>query len=127
MGWEPATRTRYEYDADDRVVTAITETEPEFDDDERMLLIAYERWSSERGAHGYPWAEAMSTEADPTNLQGTFRFIAEGPVIDWAERARLDAFDAYRKAMEDAGATPNMHGVTFTVVKRDFAPASLDS
>jgi len=54
----------------------------------------------------------MSEATDPANQ---FAFYGAEPVTDWAEKARLDKEDAFKKQHEKA----NMNGVIFSVKKRD--------
>ena len=39
-GWEPVVTTRYEYDGQGRLITSVTTTEVEWDDDERQTMLA---------------------------------------------------------------------------------------
>jgi len=54
----------------------------------------------------------MSPDADPTNRKGRWRYEAE-PVIDFAQKAREDAAEAWREGKNST------HGVTFRVKKVD--------
>lgn len=61
--------------------------------------------------------DATSDGADPNDYESSFRYVAEGPHINWAERARLAAIEAYRK---DMGDKPDMDGKFWTVRKVEF-------
>ncbi|MEK6310286.1 MAG: hypothetical protein V4755_06225, partial [Curtobacterium sp.] len=74
---------------------------------------------------GYRIDVATSPDNDPDNPNGTGYFRAGvpvtdpdgvttwGPIINLAEKARLDRMDAYREAL---GENANVNGVTFPVV-----------
>jgi len=47
--------------------------------------------------------------------------MAKGPFTDWAEKAKLDAEDAYKAGFPEDH-PPNMHGLYFTVEKREATP-----
>lgn len=66
-GWEPAEVTRYEYDDDGRLVTSITEREPEWCRADVEGLIAFLELGRV-GPHGQPMSEATSPLANPSNL-----------------------------------------------------------
>lgn len=91
----------------------ITRRDSEFDDRETALLIAFREWRDGIGRNGHPLAETTASVADP-NEYGPYRYVAHGPFTDWAEKARLDAEEKYRKA---AGEDPNLHGMFWTVEK----------
>lgn len=78
-------------------------------------MLAYQRYASDLGAHGYLMSEVTDDRANP-NYYGDdyYRYIAEAPRTDWAERARLDAIEAWRDA---AGENANMNGLIFPVRK----------
>jgi len=119
QGWEPEEVTAYEYDSDGRLVRSVTTRESEFDDEQRTLLLAIIDFESGIGAHGHPYAEAMSDEADPTNYGGHWRYEGVGPFTDHAEKAKADAIDTY-KAQFPKDAPPNMNGLVFRVVKHPY-------
>lgn len=99
--------TTFEYDADGRMVRAVTVREPEFDDAERALLIASRRRVI--GDHGIALEDAM-------NPENQFAFVApSAPKVDWADKALRDRMDAYY-ASRPKGESRNGHrwgGVTF--------------
>lgn len=88
--------------------------EPEWDEEQLDLVLAEQRVRNLTGPNGEWMPEATSDDADPNNYDSGYRYKPEGPFTNWAEKTRLDALDAYRKAMkEDA----NLNGVYFTVDK----------
>lgn len=87
----------------------------EWDDEQRALAIASFEVDRETPDHGFHLSEALSAEADPANRDGAFKFRAGLPVVDWAEKARRDAADAYRRDNDNA----NMNGLFFPVEKVD--------
>lgn len=106
-GWEPAEVTSFVYEGD-RLVRTVSVREPEFTAAETAVLLASRRREFEAGPHGVPMQEAT----DPANQ---FAFKGKsGPVVDWAEKARLDAQEAWRKANPDA----NTHGHIWAVERR---------
>lgn len=111
-GWEPAEVTQFEYDGEGRVVRQTTLREAEWDREEYELLIASRELEAETGSHGFPMAEAM----DPAN-QFAFKG-SDTPVIDFAEKARLDAQEAYYKKWDTKDRPVNRHGHVFSVVKK---------
>lgn len=66
LGWEPTRVTTYEYDTSGRLVRSITETEPEWDDDERGWAYALADVEAEMcpGGCGQPVAESTAVGAD---------------------------------------------------------------
>lgn len=77
-------------------------------------MVAYNLHLATLGPHGFPTSEATSSEADPNNRLGSFKFVADDvPTIDFVEKARRDAEDAYRENYKDA----NMNGLSFPVRK----------
>lgn len=112
-GWEPRTVTEYEY-ADGVLVRSVEYREPEFDDAQVDLMIAYQRYVADVGRHGHLMSEATDPKADPNEYDGGYRYVADDPVVDWAEKARLDAEEAWRRA---AGDDVNMNGLIFPVRK----------
>lgn len=110
-GWEPATVTTFIYEGD-RLVRAVTVAEPEFSDDDLALLRGHlvdERVP--RGDHGFPLSEAMSPDADPSRLDGKYRFVAGLPSTDFAAQALAQAQDEYRKTYPDADLSALRWGV----------------
>ena len=101
-----------ETQADGSTVTR-TVTEPEWDDEQRALMLEYMRWQRRLGPHGHPMDEATSPLADPANRDGTYRYYADPlPIVDYAERERALAAEAYRKSLGDG---ESMAGLIFTV------------
>jgi hypothetical protein len=117
-GWEPAITTVFTYDSDGRVASQVSTSEPEFDPEQVDLLLASHLYEKDFGRHGQLMAEAVSERAAAT-YYGTDRilFAARGPFTDHAEKAYLDAVDAYRTA---AGENGNMNGMFWTIERQTF-------
>lgn len=81
--------------------------EAEWAPEDVALLLASRQHQNEIGAHGVPMSEAT----DPANQ---FAFTA-GRVMDWAEKARLDAIDELREKNPKA----SLNGLIFPVRRRD--------
>lgn len=114
-GWEPSTLTEHVYE-DGVLVGTVSFPEPEFDDEQRSLLLAYEIHRSQLGPHGFLMPETTSPDADPNNPEGTVRFVADAvPTVDYAEKAKRNAEDAYRKQYEGA----DMSGLIFRVHREE--------
>lgn len=107
-------------DAVGRLVQTIEYREPEFDDHQVALMIAFARYRADVGSHGQLISEATSDRANPNNYEGGYRFVTDAPVTDWAEKSRLDRIDEYRK---EAGEKANMNGLIFSVRKVEDQPA----
>jgi len=85
------------------LVGSVTTREPEFDTHQRDLLLASAAFEASIGSHGFPMAESTSADADPSNRAAKYRFTAgKFPVVDYAEKARKDAEQAYLKKYPDA-------------------------
>lgn len=99
-GWEPKRTTTYVYDEDGRITGTVTETEPEWDDEQRELVTAWEQVDRETGQFGEDLLEATSPDADPANREGKYRYTAgvDGlPLINFAAKAAHDQMDRYYK------------------------------
>lgn len=114
-GWEPTVTTEYVYE-DGLLVRSTATREPEFDDEQRDLLLASAEFEASLSSNGFLRSEAMSPDADPTNYESSLRFTAAGPFWAWDEKARLDAVDAY-KAQFPKDAPPNLNGAYWVVEK----------
>jgi len=102
----------------------VTVQEAEYGPTDVDWLLALDELERETGPHGFSYDEAMSPEADPSNPDGSFRFIAGIPVVspeghrtragvvDYAEKARLDKLDQLRGHDIDP-----MNGLTMPVFK----------
>ncbi|WP_347975657.1 hypothetical protein [Microbacterium sp. ProA8] len=90
--------------------------EPEWDEDQLDLVIAEQMVRNLTGPNGEWMPEATSDAADPMKYSG-MRYVANGPFTNWAEKERLDALDAHRKAM---GEGANLNGVYFTADKFEY-------
>ena len=114
-GWEPAETTEHVYEGG-VLVRSVTTREPEFDDEQRDLLLASAAFEASIGTNGHLNAEAMSPEASPTDYNSSLRFSANGPFWDYAEKARLDDIDRYRNEFPK-DSPPNLNGAFWTVEK----------
>jgi hypothetical protein len=90
--------------------------EPEWDDEQVDLVIAEQMVRNLTGPNGEWMPEATSEDADPNAYSG-YRYKANGPFTNWAEKERLDALDAHRKQM---GERANLNGVYFTADKFEY-------
>lgn len=113
-GWEPAEVTRYEYDEDGRLVSAVTEREPEWCRADVEALIAYLEMGRV-GPHGQPMSEATSPLADPANPNRKWGYEIE-VWTDFAARAESQFKKEYR---ERYGDDVNMDELKFIVKKVD--------
>jgi hypothetical protein len=95
-GWEP--ETTFVYDGD-RLVGSVVE--PEFDDEQRQLLIALAEYEASLNEYGIPISEATAVGAQPGNPEWTHRFEAES-LIDWS----ADAVDQHLKSKLVDGKDP---------------------
>ena len=94
------------------MVRSVSVTESEWSADDRAFLIASRMTEREMGPHGIPMSEAT----DPDNQ---FKFKGqEGPQVDWAEKARLDAQEAFYKQHDKKDNPVNRHGHVWGVTKR---------
>jgi hypothetical protein len=66
LGWEPRQVTTYSYDDAGRLVSSVTETEPEWNDDDRAWAYALADVEAEMcpGGCGQPLAESTAVGAD---------------------------------------------------------------
>lgn len=118
-GWEPAEVTRYEYDEDGRLITSITEREPEWCRADVEALIAYIEMGRV-GPHGQPMSEATSWEANPSNKDRTIGYEVDVQT-DFAAVALSEFKKAYKKQYGDDA---DMENLRFIVKKIDRAPSS---
>ncbi|MCU1441139.1 MAG: hypothetical protein JWP85_2136 [Rhodoglobus sp.] len=122
-GWEPSTILTPVY-ADvvwwkpwtwRRVLRTISTPEAEFDEEQVDLMLAAVALRNDTGGHGHLLSETTSEHANPNYYgPGWMRFGARGPFTDWAEKARLDAVDAYR-AQFPKDAPPNLNGMYWVI------------
>jgi hypothetical protein len=68
-------------------VGTITEREPEWDAEQRALILAHLALEADRGPHGQPMSETTSPLADPNNPSGWHYESAPMPRTDWYARA----------------------------------------
>lgn len=113
MGWEPVESTRHFYKKR-KLFRTETTRESEWDMEQVELLLAAESYKSDLGSHGQLLSKSTNPDADPNNYESSLRYVAHGPFTDWAEKARLDKIDAYRKSFPE-GTDVNMNGMFFTV------------
>lgn len=96
----------------------MTTREPEWDDEQRDILLALEEYRRGIGPNGESLFEATSIRADPAYQgPGKILYFAHGPFTNYAERARLNAVEAYRK---EAGEKANLNGMYWTVEKKSY-------
>jgi hypothetical protein len=94
------------------LIRSTATVEPEYDDEQRNLMIAYSAYLRDIGPHGEPMSEATSDLADPTNYSPAgWRYEAKVVATDWAEKARQEALEELRKA------DTKMHGLIVGVKK----------
>lgn len=79
-------------------------------------MIAYARHDGDVGSHGQLMSEATNDRADPNNYEGGYRYVGDPPVVDWAEKERLDRVDAWKA---EAGENANLNGLIFRVRRVD--------
>lgn len=77
------------------------------------MLLDLNDWEEDLGPHGHPMSEALSPLADPNNPDGQWVYDADLPYVDFAQRARDDAKDAFAKQYD--GHPPN--GLVWVVNK----------
>lgn len=113
-GWEPRTYVTYVYEGD-RVVGAEYVTEPEWSQADLRMVLEQDRWERSLNRNGIPLDEATSSEANPNNYGGSHHYVVGDPMVDWSERARLDAEAKYQAEHPD----DKMHGLIFQPVRKD--------
>lgn len=91
--------------------------ESEWDQDQVDLLIAEERLRVLTGPNGEYMPDATAPGANPNEYASGYRYVVDGPHTNWAERARLDAIDQYKK---QAGENANLNGMFWTVERLDY-------
>lgn len=103
-GWEPSTITEYEYDDAGRIIRATANPEPEYSEEDLVMLAAWRELDAETGSYGENLLEAFSPESDPNNPKATHKYVAgetvageQVPLVNYAEKALLDARDRYSK------------------------------
>lgn len=111
-GWEPSEVTRYEYDDEGRVVTAVVEREPEWCRADIEAIIAYMELGRV-GSHGQPLSEATSPLANPQNPDREWDYEVE-VYTDFAQK-RLSEFQ--RSYRETYGDDANFDELKFIVKK----------
>lgn len=83
-------------------------------EEEVELMLAYQSFMNDIGPNGERMSEATSPGADPNDYDNPLRYVAHGPFTNWAEKAKKDAIDAWKKA---AGENENTNGHYWTVEK----------
>lgn len=87
--------------------------ESEWSPEDVALLVASRQQEREVGPHGFLFSEAF----DPANQ---FAFKGQdAPKVDYAEKARLDAQEAFYKQHDKKDNPVNRHGHVWGVTKRD--------
>ena len=127
-GWEPAEYVEYVREAG-VVVGHVVHREPEWSPADYDLLAAEDAWERSLDPNGIPMDEA--TDAQAGERDGAFFFRAGvrtvnpetksvhyAPVTNYAEKARLDAEDAFKKDFPDS----SMNGAYFHVEKVSRTP-----
>lgn len=92
-----------------------SQPEPEWDEEQRELVLAEHIVRVNTGPNGEWLPEATDEASDPMKYPG-FRYV---PTVgtNWVEKERLDALDAHRK---DLGEDPNMNGIFATVERVEY-------
>ncbi len=83
-------------------LNVVADIESEWDDEQRELFVALDRFERDLGSHGHPMSEATSSDADPANRNGKYVYVAGLPLVDYAQQAIDDARDDYRERFKDA-------------------------
>ena len=85
-------------------------------DEQVDWLLASVAVESEYGAYGEVLADAINEKANPNNYEGGYRYVPEGPFINWAEKTAEDAKDVFLKE------NPNVSraGLVWTVKRVDY-------
>lgn len=96
----------------------IVERDPEFDDMDRALVVAYRKLEAETTANGFKAYEEISPLADPDNPDAQFEFVALEPHINYVARARERALRQVREQFKEA--PEQLDGLFIPVVKRQF-------
>jgi len=94
------------------MIRSIAIPEAEWTPDDVAFLVASRLAEREIGPHGFPMSEALN----PANQ---FAFKGrEGPRVDWAQKAKLDAQDTYYKQHDKKDAPINRNGHVWTVDRK---------
>lgn len=106
-------------------MSARVDRDPEWTPDQVALVRGVEAYERSLDPNGYPIEVATSYDNNPNNPDGTGYFRAGlpvtdpdgvttwGPVLNLAEKARLDRMDEYRESL---GENANVNGISFPVV-----------
>lgn len=117
-GWEPKQHISY-VRTGSRITDRVVTTEPEFDDEQRDLLLASAEYEASLNRNGFPWSEATNPAANPNEYAGGYHYVPDILQTDWSEKTRLDFIDAYRK---EHGEKANMNGLIVGVRRVDDPP-----
>lgn len=90
------------YDDGGRLIRSVTTVEPEWDVEQRSLLLASVRLEADIGPHGQPMSEATSPDADPARPGGWSYRANKLPIIDRAARELDHARADYEKRYPNA-------------------------
>lgn len=100
---------KYVHDEDGKLTGSVVELEPEWDEEQRELAMAWQAVDRETGRYGEDLLIATSPEADPANKEATHRYVAgvdvggvRVPLVNYAEKAAQDAMDPYYKQHPEA-------------------------
>lgn len=108
-GWEPRELTTVtQFDEQGRAVQWETSREPEWDDRERSLMLAYAFYVDTLCRKcSQPLVESMNEDNDPDNPQGSRKYVAQGPDECFCCKALVRAdrtwSDAQQKNAKDGG------------------------
>lgn len=87
--------------------------EPEWDDDQRDLVIALAEVEDDTCPHcGNSMSECMSPDSDPDNRDGTHKYVAGAPYRCFAATARERKADEFKEA-------PQRHALSFPVRREE--------
>lgn len=84
------------------------------------LALAELEIEASTGRFGESLSEAMNPGADPSDYSTGYRYVAKGPVTNWAERAYADAEEQHRASLGKDAKMPA--GLTWRIEKQEFTP-----
>lgn len=84
------------------------------------LALAEIAIQADTGRFGESLSEAMNPGADPTVYSVGYRYVAQPPITNWAERAHAEAEEDFRKSLGKDAKMPA--GLVFPIVKQEFTP-----
>ncbi|RLP76334.1 hypothetical protein D9V32_05545 [Mycetocola tolaasinivorans] len=107
----------HEYDEQGNLLRTVATSSPEFDSQERRLLIVGSRVLAKIGPHGHFMDEATDPRAAASNYFGGYGYVPNEPIFDHAEIAVRAAEKAWRDQNPEGDPT----GMIFTVRRQNFA------